>query len=65
MYGLLVLAFTVGALALIASKLTIILGFVIAAATFAFPLGLILMVGIGVALCCHNAHRASHWGHPE
>ena len=65
MYGLLVLAFSVGALALIASKLTLVLGVVIAVATFAFPLGLILLVAIGAGLCCHGAHRAYHWGHPE
>ncbi len=62
MYGLLAIALSVGAAALFGSKL---LGFVVAVANFAFPLGLLLLVGLGVLLTWRNQHRAVHWGRPE
>ena len=65
MYGLLILALCIAALALLSGKLVLILGFVVAVATFAFPLGLILVAGIGIALTCRTAHRSVHWGQPE
>ena len=64
MYGLLAIALLIGATALFGSKLLIVIGFVVAVASFAFPFGL-LLVGLGVLLTWRNQHRAVHWGSPE
>lgn len=65
MYGLLAIALAVGAAALFGSKLLIAIGLVVAVANFAFPFGLLLLVGLGVLLTWRNQHRAVQWGNPE
>ena len=47
---LVVLAVVLAAIILFGAKLIAILGFVVACATFSFPIGLIGMVAIGVSL---------------
>ena len=47
---LIALAVLVAALLLFGSKVASLFGFVVACATFSFPLGLIGMVGMGVSL---------------
>ena len=48
--ALIMLALVLLAIVLLGAKLAMVFGFVVACATFSFPLGLIGMVAIGVSL---------------
>ncbi len=62
---LLGLAAAMAVLVLFGAKLLLVAGLVVSCATFAFPLGLIALVAIGVGLNWFSQHHPSHWGKPE
>ncbi len=59
------LAIAMAVFVLLGAKLLVVAGLVVACATFAFPLGLIALVAIGVGLTWFSQHQPSHWGKPE
>ncbi len=65
MPALLGLAAAMAVFVVFGAKLLLVAGLLISCATFAFPLGLIALVAIGVGLTWFSQHRPSHWGQPE
>ncbi len=65
MPALLGLAAAMAVLVLFGAKLLLVASLVVSCATFAFPLGLVALVAVGVGLTWFSQHRPSDWGQSE